>query len=170
MDLIEFRKRASRKKGKLKEFLLKLDEVVPEGMPKLVAEASAEVWTKVNCMECANCCKTMTPTYNRADIKRIATHFGMTSQEFKDKWLEQEEEGKGDWMNKSKPCQFLGKDNKCTIYEIRPKDCAEFPHHHHTKQFDLYTETYIDNLAHCPATFMLVESLKKTVEREFVWD
>src|SRR3989337_2450492 len=61
-------------------------------------------------------------------LEPIDTHLGMTIKQFKEKWL-YKERSTGDWMNKSRPCQFLNRnDNKCTIYEVRPADCAEFPH------------------------------------------
>lgn len=167
MDLKKFDRKAQKKKGKLIKFLKKLDKIVPEDFDTLVAETDKAVWQDVDCLECANCCKTMTPTYSTKDIKRIAAHFSITPKQFKEKWLYQEEET-GDWMNTSTPCQFLQKDNKCSIYEIRPSDCAGFPHHH-KKEFDLYNDTYIGNVERCPATYELVNRLRKRVEKDYVW-
>lgn len=166
MDLKKFEKKAARKKDKLVKFLKKLDKVVPEDMPKLVAEEEANAWQKVGCLECANCCKTMTPTYTKEDVRRISAHFNMTPKEFKSKWLYKDETG--DWMNTSTPCQFLDDKNMCTIYAIRPVDCAEFPHHN-KKPFDEYNDTFINNVHRCPATFELVNRLRKRVEREYEW-
>lgn len=166
MDLLKFERKAEKKKGKLIKFLKKLDKIVPENMQELVKEVDATVWEDVQCLECANCCKTMTPTYTPKDIKRIAAHFDMTPKDFKAKWLYKDDTG--DWMNTATPCQFLGSDNKCTIYEIRPDDCAGFPHHH-KKEFDLYNDTYINNVHRCPATFELVSRLRKRVEKEYEW-
>ncbi len=166
MDLKKFEKKAGKKKDKLVKFLKKLDKIVPEDMPKLVKEVDATVWADVQCLECANCCKTMTPTYTKKDLVRISAHFNMTPKEFKTKWLYKDEGG--DWMNVSTPCQFLGGDNKCTIYEIRPDDCAGFPHHN-KKPFHLYNDTYANNVHRCPATFDLVNKLRKRVEQEYEW-
>lgn len=166
MDLKKFAKKAEKNKKPLKAFLRKLDKIVPEDIERVVAEEDAKMWQKVDCTECANCCKTMTPTFSKTDIKRIADHFSMTPKEFKAKWLYKEAET-GDWMNRNTPCQFLV-DNKCSIYEIRPVDCAEFPHHD-KQPFDDYNETYIQNLHRCPATYELVKSLKKRVERDYEW-
>jgi len=167
MDLDQFKQKVARKKTALNAFLLKLDEIVPEDMQQLVAETDATVWKDVDCTHCANCCKTMTPTFNAADIKRIATHLRMTPKAFKEKWLVQDPENDGDWVNKLQPCQFLV-DDKCSIYEVRPLDCAEFPHHN-KKPFDLYNSTFIQNLHRCPATFLLVERLNKRIEKEYEW-
>jgi uncharacterized protein len=166
MDLKKFRITAARKKKSLAAFLDKLDKIVPEEMPELVEKAEAEVWKKVNCMECANCCKTMTPTFTKTDVSRISAHLGMAPKEFRERWLLKEEDS-GDWVNKLQPCQFLV-DNKCSIYDVRPADCAEFPHHN-KKPFDLYNDTFKNNLIHCPATLILVDKLKKVIEKEYEW-
>jgi Fe-S-cluster containining protein len=165
-NLRQFQKKALKKKRKLIFFLKKFDKLTIPGLDKQVVEIDKTVWNDMNCMECANCCKTMTPTYKAADVKRISKHLGMSPQEFKDRWLKQERKTK-DWVNKSVPCQFLV-DNKCSIYEVRPKDCSGFPHHT-KKNFDLYNDMYIQNLGSCPATFMLVERLQERIEKDYVW-
>ncbi len=72
----------------------------------------------MDCLACANCCKTMSPTFTQVDIKRIARHLDMSADEFRKKWLYKDRNG--DWINKQQPCQFLNlKDNKCSIYEVQ---------------------------------------------------
>lgn len=167
MNLELFQRRVARRKKGLQSFLKKLDELVPEDMPELVQETDMAVWTDMQCTSCANCCKTMTPTYKKSDIVRIASHLGLSPGAFKATWLKREEES-GDWVNKSAPCPFL-KNDRCSIYEVRPKDCAEFPHHN-KKPFDAYNETFSNNLDKCPATFELVLRLKQRVERDYEWN
>lgn len=164
MDIPKFEKAAKREKGKLIKFLQKFDELVPPDLSEIVAEEDAKVWQKVDCTTCANCCKTMTPIYLQEDIDRIAKHLGMSSQAFFDKYLEVEEDT-GSTINNQLPCIFLV-DDKCSIYEVRPIDCAEFPHHY-KRPFDDYNETFIQNVYRCPATFELVSNLKKRIERDY---
>jgi Fe-S-cluster containining protein len=108
----------------------------------------------------------MTPTFSKSDVVRIAKHLEMTPKDFMQKWLHKEKKS-GDWVNTTQPCQFLV-DNKCSIYDVRPKDCAEFPHHN-KKPFDLYNDTFKGNLTRCPATLQLIDRLKKKVEKDYVW-
>lgn len=164
MDLQKFKRQVARKKKILTQFLQKLDTVVPEGFSKLVKEEDTKMWAETDCTTCANCCKTMTPTYSKADIKRISAYFGMSEKEFFDTYLTKDE-ANGDVINKGTPCPFL-KDNKCSIYKIRPKDCADFPHHFR-RPFDAFNDTYIQNIGRCPATFRLVERLEKRVNEEY---
>jgi Fe-S-cluster containining protein len=81
----------------------------------------------------------------------------MTEAAFKRKWLERD--SNGDWLNRQLPCQFFDQDtNKCKIYEVRPKDCAGFPHHTKKKMVD-YMHVYKQNIEYCPATFRVVEKM-----------
>ncbi len=89
----------------------------------------------------------------------------MSPKDFKAKWLHQDPDN-GDWVNNLQPCQFLQPDNRCGIYEVRPLDCAEFPHHN-KKPFDDYNETFIGNVPRCPATNELVVRLKKRLEQDY---
>ncbi len=147
---------------KYRYFLTRLETVKPRGLDKIALETDKEVWKETDCLACANCCKTMTPTFTPQDIKRISAHFNQTPEAFKEKWL-YKERGSGDWMNKKQPCQFLDlKTNKCNIYEIRPADCAGFPHHT-KKQFTEWVHVYKQNVEYCPATFKLVEKMMEKV-------
>jgi Fe-S-cluster containining protein len=165
MDLQDFRRKAIRNKKGLVTFLKKFDQLVPPELQEIVAEEDAKVWAQVDCTTCANCCKTMTPTYSKTDIRRISKHLRMSAKDFVEKWLYQDEDS-GDWMNKNLPCQFLQPDNRCGIYEVRPLDCAEFPHHN-KKPFDEYNETFVGNVSRCPATYELISQMKKRIENEY---
>ncbi len=141
-----------------KRFLKKLEKNPPRKLHRLAAQKNEEVWAETDCLACANCCKTMSPTFTLKDIKRIAEHLHMAPKAFKEKWLEKDDEG--DWVNKKQPCQFLNlKDNKCSIYEVRPKDCAGFPHHTKKPMVD-YMHVYKQNISFCPATYKFVEKIK----------
>lgn len=158
INLRSFKLRVRHRKTALRSFLARLEKNPPKKLDQLTAKVEPEVWKEINCMTCANCCKSMTPTYTLKDMKRISAHFGMTVQEFKDKWLDKER-GTGDWLNRSVPCQFLDLDtNLCTIYEIRPDDCAGFPHLPRRKMVE-YMHVHKQNLEYCPATYRMVEKM-----------
>lgn len=162
LTLRAFRKEVGPKKRKLRRFLTKLSANLPKNVDLLTAAIEPEVWKEVDCLGCANCCKQMTPTYTPQDIKRIAAHENMTPAAFKEKWLYKDRSG--DWMNKSTPCQFLNlSTNMCRIYEVRPVDCAGFPHLAKRKLKD-YIHIHKQNVEYCPATLKMVEKLKERVE------
>lgn len=162
VNLRSFKKKVKLNKNRLKRFLTRLEKKPPRGLDKITLALEPEIWKEVDCLTCANCCKKMTPTYTKADIKRISTHFNQTPQEFTDKWLIYEKKDK-DWQNKKQPCQFLNlADNKCSIYEIRPLDCSGFPHLPRKKMVD-YMHVHKQNIEYCPATYRLVERLEALV-------
>lgn len=162
VDIKKYRQRAYRKKKVLSAFLKKLEKKRPPLAKKAMKEAEQHAWSKVNCQQCGNCCKTMTPTWKKSEIKRVAQHFGMSYKEFFDKWL-YVEESTGDICNQTTPCQFFDlKNGLCTIYELRPHDCATFPHIYRKDFFD-QMEVYTGNLHRCPATLVAMEHLHKAM-------
>jgi len=144
-------------------FLTRTGNNPPENLDVLMENIEKEVWKDVNCLSCANCCKVMSPTYTNADIKRISAHLEMRPKDFKEKWLYREKKD-NDWMNRSQPCQFLDmKTNMCTIYEVRPTDCADFPHFHKRPATD-YFYIHGQNIEFCPATMLMVEKMKEKLK------
>lgn len=160
VNLRTFRRKIKQTRRSFRTYLTKLEKNPVRGLQKMVVELEKEVWQDVDCLSCANCCKTMTPTFNSADIKRISAHLNQTPDEFKAKWL-YKQRNTGDWLNKTEPCQFLNlKDNKCSIYAVRPADCSGFPHL--PKRMVDYMHVHKQNIEYCPATHRLVE---KMIER-----
>jgi Fe-S-cluster containining protein len=158
VNLRSFKQKARHNKRIFRRFLTKLEKKQPEGFQSLVTRLDKEVWKEVDCLSCANCCKTMTPTFTTKDIKRISAHFGQTQDEFKNKWLKRERGGDRDWLNKTEPCQFLDmKTNMCSIYEVRPADCSGFPHL--SRKFSDFAHIHKQNVEYCPATYKLVEKM-----------
>lgn len=161
VNLRSFKQKVRYNKKGLKNFLSKVLKKQPAGLVKLTAVLEKEVWKEVDCLTCANCCKTMSPTYTKADIKRIAKHFDQTPEAFTKKWLRKDRTG--DLLNKTEPCQFLNlKNNMCSIYDIRPLDCSGFPHLHKNKMVD-YIHVHKQNIEYCPATYKLVEKMQESL-------
>lgn len=149
-----FKIKAAKNKKSLRNFLTRLKNRPPKGLDNIALTVDKEVWKEVNCLKCSNCCRTMTPTFTGEDIKRISSHFNQTPDQFKKKWLYKDRNG--DWMNKQTPCQFLDlKTNYCSIYSIRPDDCAGFPHLTKKKMVD-YMHVHHQNIEYCPATYSMV--------------
>ncbi|MEO6893653.1 MAG: YkgJ family cysteine cluster protein [Ginsengibacter sp.] len=164
--LKRLKKNFDRNRKSFRYFITRVENNPPVNLDNLMETVEKEVWQEVSCLSCANCCKMMSPTYTFADIKRISTHLGMRPKDFKEKWLYREKK-KNDWMNRSQPCQFLDlKTNMCSIYEVRPADCADFPHFHRRPATD-YFYIHKQNIEYCPATMLLVEKLKERVNSQF---
>lgn len=81
---------------------------------------------KINCLDCARCCKNHSPRFNNTDIKRISKYFNIKETAFINTYLKIDEDE--DYVLQSQPCTFLNSDNTCQIYDVRPKDCSRFPY------------------------------------------
>ena len=87
----------------------------------------------------------------------MAKHLGLKVTAFKDQYVKVDEDMYM-VMNLS-PCPFLQEDNKCLIYEFRPKACREYPH---TEDFEFINNLKLHaiNARYCPAVFHMLENLK----------
>ena len=163
VDLKSFKTKAGRNKKLYEKFLRGLyyrkeRKQIDNMAPKLNTEA----FENIDCLSCGNCCKTMTPTYTKSDLKRIAAHVGMTTKEYYDKYCEKD--SSGDTVHKKTPCHFLQKDNKCSIYAIRPLDCSGFPHMH--KRNPGFVGSYTANkefFHRCPISYYVVDAIYQKV-------
>lgn len=119
-----------------------------------------EVFKKIDCLDCASCCKTLPPMLVPTDIKRIAKHLGMKEKAFSNEYLTKDEDE--DKVLNSSPCTFLDDDNSCSIYEVRPRACRQYPH---TDQgeFSQNASLHVDNVFTCPAVYHIIERLKEVV-------
>ena len=84
----------------------------------------------------------------------------MKPQKFIEKYLRVDEDN--DFVLQEVPCTFLGLDNYCSIYEVRPKACREFPHTDR-KKFQQISNLTLKNVAICPAAFNIVEEMKRLI-------
>lgn len=136
-----------------KQFLLRANKnKVLKALPSLHDEA----FEKIDCLQCSNCCKGFSPRFKTPDIKRIAKHLKMKDGDFINQYLFVDSEG--DHVLKTKPCSFLGQDNYCSIYEVRPSDCARFPY---TDEDVLLKRPSLTqkNSTFCPAVYFVLEKL-----------
>lgn len=159
--LEELPQRAREKHAENKKFFAKLKKKPPKDLDYVMQELHEEEFRRTDCLACANCCKTTGPLFTNADIERIAKHFRMKPSQFIDWYLRIDEEN--DHVLQEVPCTFLGADNYCSIYEVRPKACREFPHTDR-KKFQQISNLTLKNVAICPAAFNIVEAMKKSIK------
>jgi Fe-S-cluster containining protein len=123
---------------------------------KQLAGLNEEAFSKIDCLQCANCCKNYSPRFKTPDIKRISKHLRMRESDFIETYLRVDEEG--DFVVRSTPCPFLGTDNFCSIYEQRPSDCQRFPYTDEDV-FIKRQQLTLKNSTFCPITYYVLEKL-----------
>ena len=119
----DWQKRSKAHQKQYKQLLRKTDK--NQALRQLPA-LHEEAFKNINCLNCAACCKSYSPRFKTPDIKRISRHLKMKEGDFIDTHLQIDEDG--DYVLRSVPCPFLGTDNFCSIYEVRPSDCVRFPY------------------------------------------
>lgn len=155
--LTNWKKKSGERQKVYKDFLsrAKKNDVLPK-LPELHEEAFA----KIDCLQCANCCKNFSPRFKTPDVKRISRHLKMRESDFIDTYLRVDEEG--DFVARSMPCPFLGSDNFCSIYDERPSDCRRFPY----TDEDVFIKRQaltLKNSTFCPITYFVIEKLIKSI-------
>ena len=143
-----------------RKFFVKLRQKPPKNLDYLMVDLHTAEFKKTNCLQCANCCKTTGPLFTTADIERVSKHLKQKPPQFIENFLQIDDEN--DFVLQSLPCTFLDPDNTCSIYDIRPKACREFPHTDRKKFYQI-SEITLKNLPVCPAAFNIVEKLKQAL-------
>ena len=153
-------KLAKEKQSENKKFFTKLKKKPPKNLDYVMQESHDAEFEQTDCLKCANCCKTTGPLFTNADVERMAKYFKQKPQQFIEQYLRVDEEN--DYVLQQVPCTFLGADNYCSIYDVRPKACREFPHTDR-KKFQQISNLTLKNVAICPAAFNIVEEMKKRI-------
>lgn len=162
IDLDKIKKISKEKDDENWEFrsFLKRCDIPSEKIDLIVQKLFHQISAEIDCKICANCCKEVKPILNQDDIKRFSKGLGLSVVQFKKQYLDKDKNSKGYIFNK-KPCPFL-KDNLCSYYPYRPKDCMSYPHLH-KKDFILRIINVIENYSICPIVFEVYENLKDEI-------
>jgi len=151
--LRNWEKKSRDRQKQYKRFLQRADKNrVLKQLPVLHQEAVEQI----DCLQCANCCKRYSPRFKTPDIRRIAKHLKLRESEFIDQYLRLDEDG--DYVVKSSPCPFLGADNYCSIYAVRPSDCSRFPYTDEDVIIKRQALT-LKNASFCPIVYTVLERL-----------
>lgn len=151
--LKNWQKKSGERTKEYRKYLHRADKnTVLKQLPVLHDEA----FSNINCLDCAACCKNYSPRFKTTDIKRISKFLKIKEGALIEQHLKVDEDG--DFVLQSKPCTFLGADNYCSIYEVRPTDCSRFPY----TDEDVFLKKQLITLKNadfCPAVYFVLEKL-----------
>ena len=136
-----------------KKIFRKMKQAKPNDLDQKFHKGHEAEFKKMDCLSCANCCKTTSPIFRDADIRRISKHLRVKEGKFISDFLRMDEEQ--DYVLKSSPCSFLDNDNSCSIYDVRPLACREYPHTDRKNMFQVL-EITAENSLICPAVARIV--------------
>ena len=158
IDLELLKQKAKKADADNKTYFKKLRKKKPKELDELVSQFHEEIFEEIDCLECANCCKSISPIITQKDIERLAKHLKIRPSDFIDQYVYMDSDG--DYVYKETPCPFLMPDNYCMVYKQRPKACREYPHTDRRKFHQILNLTQ-KNTYYCPAVYEVVERLKK---------
>lgn len=143
-------------KDKQKAYKHLLEKGKFNNMLKALPELHEKAFEKIDCLQCANCCKNYSPRFKDPDIKRIAKRLRIKEGDLVDQYLRLDSDG--DYVTRQSPCPFLADDNTCNIYDDRPGDCERYPY----TDEDVFlkrVQLTLKNTTVCPIAFTVMEGL-----------
>ena len=152
--------RAKSQKKRYRKLFLRLKSESSKVLDDSFHKLHEDAFEQIDCLSCANCCKTTSHIFYDRDIERLSKHLNMKAVDFVEKYLKIDEDG--DQVLKSSPCPFLMDDNCCSVYEHRPKACREYPHTNRKRMHQILDIT-LQNTRVCPAVARIVEQLDQKV-------
>lgn len=129
--------------------------------PDVVRSIHDNVFENTDCLDCGNCCKSAPPMIYSKDIKRIAKFLSIPPKTFKRKYVLEDIDGSLSFNHV--PCHFLQSDNTCSIYEVRPDACRDYPHT--DKLFFKRKELHRNNILICPAVEKILIKMEQIIQK-----
>ena len=131
-----------------KKLVEKIKRKKPKDLDDKIHQLHDLVFEDIDCLKCANCCKTTSPIFYMKDIERAAQALKQKPAQFIQNYLHLDDDK--DYVLNSTPCPFLDHENYCTIYKDRPTACREYPHTNRKKMVQIMDLTLTNSLI-CPA-------------------
>ncbi|HKL72511.1 MAG TPA: YkgJ family cysteine cluster protein [Marinilabiliaceae bacterium] len=156
--LTNFRRESKNRANENRKFLERLRKMRPSTLDEVTESLHYKAFDHIDCLSCANCCKTTSPILIDKDIERISKRLRIKPSEMVETYLKLDKEN--DYVFIKAPCPFLMDDNYCMIYEDRPRACREYPHTNRKRFYQILKLSYHNTLV-CPAVLEVVEGLKQ---------
>lgn len=149
---------AESRKKENKKLLQQLKKQKPKVLDKIINELHEQAFEQIDCLECANCCISISPSIQDNDIQKIAKTLRIKPSAVVNKYMHLDDEQ--DYIMNVSPCPFLMADNYCEIYNSRPLACKGYPHTDRNRMHQILNLT-LKNTLICPAVCFIFEELKK---------
>lgn len=133
-----------------------LEQLDPKVLDETFAAAHDAIFKEVDCLTCANCCKTTSPIIEQEDMDLLSLGLGISRAELIRDYLSMDEDG--DFVFNSTPCPMLEADNRCKVYENRPEACRDYPHTRR-KSMHKVMDLLSPNMEICPAVVQILNEI-----------
>jgi Fe-S-cluster containining protein len=160
-DLNKIKEMASKKEEENLNFRVFLKEVSinQKEIDVIVQKIHEDVSARIDCTQCANCCKNIRPLLSDRDIDRLAEGKLQPVSDVKQHYLTKPPLQPDQYTFNNIPCPFL-RQNLCSCYEYRPLACRSYPH---LDKQDIVSrlETVLESYTICPIVYNVYEKLKE---------
>ncbi len=140
------------------ELIKKLKKKNPADLDKIMRLLHQEVFSEIDCMDCANCCRSLGPRISDKDIERLSRYLKIKPSQFTEKYLRIDEDQ--DYVFKSMPCPFIQPDNYCNVYDQRPAACRDYPHTDKKRMYQVL-DLMLKNSYICPAVLEMLKRMRQ---------
>ncbi|MBA3902021.1 MAG: YkgJ family cysteine cluster protein [Bacteroidetes bacterium] len=158
MDISKLPALAQKAEQANKKISEKLKKCKPKNLDDVAQGLHNKAFEEIDCLKCANCCKTTSPIFYQRDIEKLSKYLKLKPSQFIEKYLHVDEDK--DYVLNSTPCPFLDGENYCMVYNARPTACSEYPHTNRKRFYQLLNLT-VKNTHICPAAYKVFEGLKE---------
>ncbi len=158
-DLVQIRRLGDQKKDENRRFraYMKRHDHSDRRLRRLAEEIEAQI----DCTQCANCCRVPEVGITDRDVENLTKFLGVTLKEFHRDYADRNTEGELILKRTDAGCVFLG-GNLCTVYEARPRNCANFPHLIRGEgSIASRMWVLVDRAAYCPIVYNWMEAVKQ---------
>jgi len=157
INLKELKALAASREAEHSNLFKKLKRMPDGTVDKLFQDLHYSEFETFDCLECANCCSSISPSVTYNDVERLAKALRKRPSELVSEYFKVDSDG--DYVFRTSPCPFLMPDNYCMVYDSRPKACREYPHTNRRRMKQIFEITK-KNIAVCPLVYSIVEQLK----------
>jgi uncharacterized protein len=121
-----------------------------------------EIESQIDCTQCANCCRVAEAQVKERDIEKLAKFIGVSHAEFLRDYTQRNDVNELILKRTAeKGCVFL-EGNLCSVYEARPRSCANFPHLiRGDGSIDSRMWKIVDRATFCPIVYNWMETVKE---------
>ncbi len=158
-DLVQIRRLGEQKREENGRFRvhLKRHNYVERKLRKM----AQEIQEQIDCTQCANCCKVATVAPTERDIEKMARFLRISPEQFLRDYTTRDEQGELSLRRNERGCVFLD-GNDCTIYEVRPRICVDFPHLVKGEgPISTRMWYFVDRATYCPIVYNSLEAFKE---------
>lgn len=148
------------KKNENQRLIKKLGKLPSKKTTHLINQLHENAFDNIDCLQCANCCSSISPIVTDRDISRLSKATKQKPSKLVSDYLLLDHEN--DYVMNCTPCPFLLPDNYCLYYESRPLACKGYPHTDSDK-IGRKLKLTLKNTEICPAVCYIFEELKKQI-------